>query len=464
MDQTFDAIIIGAGQAGPSLAGRLTGAGWKIAFVERKQFGGTCVNAGCTPTKAMVASAYAARSIQRAQEYGLPQQTLGKVDLAQVKRRKDGIVAASRNGLESWLGSMNGCTVFRGTAKFIARGTVQVNDDILHAGKVFLNVGARPSVPNMPGVGEVPYLTSTTILDLDTLPEHLVVVGGSYVGLEFAQIFRRFGSEVTVVERASRLVTHEDDDVSAEVKKILEAEGIRIESGAECIGLAMQDGRPAVHMDCSDGKRQVVGSHLLLALGRSPNTDDLGLDAVGIVPDKHGFVPVNDQLETSAPGVWALGDCNGRGAFTHTSYNDFEIVAANILDNEPRKVSDRIQVHGLFIDPPLGQVGMTERQVRETGKPALMGIRPMTRVGRAVEKGESQGFMKVLVDAESKQILGASILGTGGDEAVHCILTAMYARQPYTLLTHSMHIHPTVAELIPTVFGELKPLEESSTS
>jgi pyruvate/2-oxoglutarate dehydrogenase complex dihydrolipoamide dehydrogenase (E3) component len=458
MEYTFDAIIVGAGQAGPSLAGRLTDAGWKVALVERKLIGGTCVNVGCTPTKAMVASAYAARAIQRAQEYGLPAQTLTGVDLAQIKKRKDGIVAQSRTGLEKWLGGMKGCTVFWGTAKFTGPETMQVNDDTLHAKKIFLNVGARPSVPDLPGIGEVKYLTSTTILDLQTLPSHLVIVGGSYIGLEFGQMFRRFGAEVTVVERAPRLISHEDEDVSGEVKKILEAEGVRVELGSNCIRLDQKDGSPVIHMDCDGEGRQVIGSHVLLAMGRTPNTDDLGLDTIGITPDKHGFIEVNDRLETTAPGVWALGDCNGRGAFTHTSYNDFEIVAANLLDNEPRKVSDRIPVHGLFIDPPLGQVGMTETQVREIGRPALMGIRPMTKVGRAVEKGESQGFMKVLVDAETKLILGASILGTGGDEAVHCILTAMYAKQPYTLLTHSVHIHPTVAELIPTVFGELKPL------
>ncbi len=458
MDYGFDAIIVGAGQAGPSLAGRLTDAGWTVAMVERDLLGGTCVNVGCTPTKAMVASAYAARAIQRAQEYGLPVQSGGSVDLAQVVKRKDGIVAQSRNGLEKWLGGMKGCTMFHGAARFVGPETMEVNGDVLRAKKIFLNVGARPLVPNLEGVDEVRYLTSSTILDLKELPKHLVVVGGSYIGLEFGQMFRRFGSEVTVVERAPRLIVHEDEDVSAEVKKILEAEGVRFELGSNCIRLEQEDGGPAIHMDCDGEGRKVVGSHVLLAMGRTPNTDDLGLEEIGITTDKHGFIPVNDTLETTVPGVWAMGDCNGRGAFTHTSYNDFEIVAANLLDKEPRKVSDRIPVHGLFIDPPLGQVGMNETQVRERGKPALMGIRPMTKVGRAVEKGESQGFMKVLVDAETKLILGASILGTGGDEAVHCILTAMYAKQPYTLLTHSMHIHPTVAELIPTVFGELKPL------
>jgi pyruvate/2-oxoglutarate dehydrogenase complex dihydrolipoamide dehydrogenase (E3) component len=458
MDYTFDAIIVGAGQAGPSLAARLTDAGWTVAMVERKLIGGTCVNAGCTPTKAMVASAYAAHAIQRAEEYGLPKQTLGHIDLAKVKKRKDEIVAKSRTGLEGWLGGMKGCTLFHGTARFAGPETMRVNDDTLHAKKIFLNVGARPTVPDLPGAAKVKYLTSTTILEMKTVPEHLIVVGGSYVGLEFAQMFRRFGAEVTVVERAPRLVSHEDDDVSDEIRKILEAEGVRVEVSSNCIRLEQRDRGPAVQMDCDGEGREVVGSHILLAMGRTPNTDDLGLETIGITPDKHGFIAVNGQLQTAALGVWAMGDCNGRGAFTHTSYNDFEIVAANLLDNDPRKMSDRIPVHALYIDPPLGQVGMTEREVRERGKPALMGVRPMTKVSRAVEKGESQGFMKVLVDVESKRILGASILGTGGDEAVHCILTAMYAKQPYTLLQRSVHIHPTVSELIPTVLGELKPL------
>jgi pyruvate/2-oxoglutarate dehydrogenase complex dihydrolipoamide dehydrogenase (E3) component len=458
MKKSFDAIVIGAGQAGPSLTGRLTQAGWNVAFVERKLFGGTCVNVGCTPTKALVASAHAAHLARRGSDFGVSIQGPITVDLKQAKARKDAIVMKSRTGIESWLRGMEHCTVFTGTASFESAHEVRVREDLLQAEHIFLNVGARPSIPNMPGIDTVPYLNSTSVLDLEELPKHLIVVGGSYVGLEFAQIYRRFGSEVTVVERNSRLVSHEDEDSSKTVREILEAEGIRVRLNATCIHLERDGKDVAVGLDCEEEENRVVGSHILLAIGRQPNTQDLGVSAAGLEIDENGFVKVDDQLRTNIPGIWALGDCNGRGAFTHTSYNDFEIVAANLLDGESRRVTDRIPVHALFIDPPLAQVGMTETQVRKSGRAALIGTRPMTKVGRAVEKGESQGFMKVLVDAESKQILGATILGTGGDEAIHCILTAMYAKQPASLLQHSVHIHPTVAELIPTVFGELKPL------
>jgi pyruvate/2-oxoglutarate dehydrogenase complex dihydrolipoamide dehydrogenase (E3) component len=457
--QTFDAIIIGAGQAGPTLAGRLTAAGMTVAFVERKDFGGTCVNTGCTPTKALVASAYAARTARRGGEYGVKPVGPVEMDMVAVKARKDAIVAKSRDGLEKWLRGMKGCTVFKGTARFESADTVRVGAETLTAKKIFLNVGARPTIPEMQGVDTVPFLTSSTIMDLDVLPKHLIVVGGSYVGLEFAQMYRRFGAEVTIVERGKRLVAHEDEDVSKAVTEILEAEGIEVRTDACCIHLEQREDGVAVGLECTVGHPAVEGSHILLAMGRTPNTDDLGLEAAGITVDEHGFIPVDEQLRTTVPGIWAMGDCNGHGGFTHTAYNDFEIVAANLLDNDPRKWTDRIQAHALYIDPPLAQVGMTEAEVRKTGKPALMGTRPMTKVGRAVEKGESQGFMKVLVDAETKMILGASILGVGGDEAIHCILTAMYAKQPSSLIERSVHIHPTVAELIPTVFGTLKPLE-----
>ncbi len=458
MKQAFDAIIVGAGQAGIPMAGRLTESGWKVALVERKLLGGTCVNTGCTPTKAMISSAHAAHTVRRAAEFGVLTAGAMRVDLAQVKARKDAIVANSRNGLETWIGGMNGCTLFRGSGQFLSPLHVQVGDVTLEAPHIFLNVGARPSVPSWPGLDAVPFLTSTTLLDLESLPDHLVIIGGSYIGLEFAQMYRRFGSRVTVIERGPRLVGHEDPDVSAAVQAILEAEGIQVRLDAECIRLSLRDGSPVAHVNCSAGEPEVHGSHLLLAVGRSANTDDLGLEAAGLTADEHGYVRVDDQLRTKVPGIWALGDCNGRGAFTHTSYNDFEIVAANLLDDTSRKVSDRIPVHALFIDPPLAQVGMTETEVRASGRPCLRGLRLMTKVGRAVEKGETQGFMKVLVDAQTKEILGASILGVGGDEAVHCIVTAMYARQPSPLLVRSMHIHPTVAELIPTVFGDLHPL------
>ncbi len=454
----YDAIVIGAGQAGPSLAGRLTQSGRRVAFIERKLFGGTCVNNGCTPTKAMVASAYAAHLARRANEYGVLLTGNITVDMKAVKARKDAIVAKSRDGIEAWLRGMKNCTVYHEAARFVSPNQVQVGSDTLTAAEFFINVGGRPTIPDMPGVPHVPYLTSTTLLDLDTLPQHLIVVGASYVGLEFAQMFRRFGSEVTIVERKDRVVHQEDEDVSAAIQDILEREGIQFRLGAECISLEGEGHDVSVGVNCTTGEPTVHGSHILLAVGRTPNTGDLGLREAGIEADARGFITVDDQLRTNVPGIWAMGDCNGRGAFTHTSWNDYEIVAGNLLDNDPRRVSDRIPAHGLYIDPPLGRIGMTEAAVRKTGKPALMGTRPMTKVGRATEKGETLGFMKVLVDAESKQILGASILGTGGDEAVHCLLDTMYAKAPYTTVQRAVHIHPTVSELIPTVLGDLKPL------
>jgi pyruvate/2-oxoglutarate dehydrogenase complex dihydrolipoamide dehydrogenase (E3) component len=458
MPTHFDAIIIGAGQAGPTLAGRLTQAGRTVAFIERKLFGGTCVNTGCTPTKALVASAYVAQKARIAASYGVTVQGEVAVDMKAVKARKDQIVAKSRDGLESWLRGMQHCTVFTGHARFESPKEIRVGDDLLSADQIFINVGGRAAVPDFPGVDQVPWLTNVGILELDTLPRHLVIVGGSYVGLEFGQIFRRFGSEVTIIEKNSRLVSREDEDVSASIRAFLEKEGIHVRTSAECIHFEPRGKDIAAGVDCTDDPTDSIGSHVLLAVGRQPNTDDLGLEKAGIAHDEHGFITVDDQLRTSVPGIWALGDCNGRGAFTHTAYNDYEIVAANLLENDPRRVSDRIPVYALYTDPPLGRVGLTESEVRKSGKPALIGTRPMTRVSRAIEKGETEGFIKVLVDATTKQILGASILGTGGDEAIHGIIDTMYARAPYTNIQRAVHIHPTVSELLPTVFGDLKPL------
>jgi pyruvate/2-oxoglutarate dehydrogenase complex dihydrolipoamide dehydrogenase (E3) component len=456
MSKAYDAIVIGAGQAGPPLAGRLTAAGMTVAMIERKLFGGTCVNAGCTPTKTLVASAHAAHLARRAADFGV---TAGpvSVDMRAAKARKDAVVQASRDGVEAWLRGMTGCTVYHGHACFASPHDVEVGGERLRGQRIFVNVGGRPFVPSMPGVEAVPWLTSTSILDLDVVPEHLVIVGGSYVGLEFGQIFRRFGSRVTIVEKAPRLVQHEDADVSDAIKDILEREGIAVRLGAECIRFERRGERVAVGVDCATGEPEVVGSHVLLAAGRRPNTDDLGLDKAGVARDGRGYIVVDDQLRTSVEGVWALGDCNGRGAFTHTAYNDFEIVAANLLDADPRRVSDRIEAYALYTDPPLGRAGLTEAAARAAGRPIRVGKRPMTRVARAVEKGETQGFMKVIVDAETRAILGAAILGVGGDEAIHGILDTMSAKVPYTTLQRTMHIHPTVSELIPTVLGELKP-------
>ncbi len=458
MKHSFDAIVIGAGQAGPSLAVRLAGAGRKVAFIERHLFGGTCVNTGCTPTKAMVASAYAAHLARRGRDFGFSAGPV-TVDLRAVKARKDAIVMRSRTGVEKWLRGTPNCTVLKGQGAFEGPNTVRVGDDLLEAPQIFLNVGARPLIPQMRGVDSVPFLTSTSILELEELPRHLVVVGGGYVGLEFAQMFRRFGSEVTLVEKRPRLAPHEDEDVSAVINEIFASEGITVRLNANCIHLEKQGGEVAVGAACDEGEPHIRGSHVLLAMGRIPNTSDLNLAAAGVDIDEAGYIKIDDQLRTTAPGIFALGDCNGHGGFTHTAYNDYEIAADNLLDGASRRVSDRIPAYGLYIDPPLARVGMSEAEVRAAGKPALIGKRPMTRVSRAYEKGETFGFIKVLVDRDTSRILGATVFGTGGDEAIHCILTAMYARQPASLLTHSVHIHPTVAELIPTVLGELKPLE-----
>jgi pyruvate/2-oxoglutarate dehydrogenase complex dihydrolipoamide dehydrogenase (E3) component len=458
MKESYDAIVIGTGQAGPPLAVRLASAGQRVAIVERNRFGGTCVNTGCIPTKTLVASAYATRMAQRASEFGVRLDGTVTVDMKRVMARKDEISGRSRTSVEAWLRGTEKCTVYQGHARFESPTDVSVADHVLTARRIFINVGGRANIPTLPGVADTPYLTNSSLLDLDTLPPHLVIVGAGYVGLEFCQIFRRFGSQVTVIERASRVVPAEDEDISSAVREILEREGIRFRLNATCISLSKGEIGIAAKVECTEGEPEVTGSHVLLAMGRNPNADDLGLEKAGVLRDSRGYIAVDDELRTNVPGIWALGDCNGRGGFTHTSYNDFEIVAANLLGDGKRGVSDRIRAYNLYVDPPLGRAGMTEAEARRSGRRVMMATRPMTRVGRAVEKGETQGFMKVLVDGDSKEILGAAILGTGGDEVIHCILDLMYARAPYTVMQRAMHIHPTVSELILTMLGDLKPL------
>lgn len=460
MTKKFDAIIIGAGQAGPFLASRLTSSGMSVAFVERKLFGGTCVNTGCTPTKTMVASAYAAHLARRAADYGVSVGDV-QVDMGRVKARKDKVVADSRDGLESWLKGMENCTVYEGHASFESTNEISIGAEKITADKIFINVGARAFVPPMPGIDEIDYFTNTTMLDVDFVPGHLIIVGGSYIGLEFGQMFRRFGSEVTIIEMGERLISREDPDISDAIKEILEKEGIKMRLNAKCISFSKEGGEIIAHVDCEEDEPVVRGgTHVLLAVGRVPNTHDLGLEKAGVEMDSRGYIHVDDQLQTNVPGIWALGDCNAKGAFTHTSYNDAEIAAANLLDDDPRRVSDRFVTYGLFIDPPLGRAGMTEAEARKTGRKILIGKRPMTKIQRAVEKGETEGFMKIAVDADTKEILGAAILGVGGDEVIHSVLDVMYAKAPYTVIQRAVHIHPTVSELIPTMLGELKPLED----
>jgi pyruvate/2-oxoglutarate dehydrogenase complex dihydrolipoamide dehydrogenase (E3) component len=453
----FDAIIVGAGQAGPSLAGRLTAAGMKVALVERKLLGGTCVNTGCMPTKTLVASARAAHVARHAERWGVLHDGAVRVDMPRVAARARKVTEDARAGLGRWLGDMAGLTLIEGHARLDGPGAVRVGAERLTAPRIFLNVGGRAAVPPLPGIDRIPYFTNTSILALDHLPHHLVVVGGSYIGLEFAQMYRRFGAAVTVVEKGPRLIPREDEDVSESIGAILAGEGIAVRTRAECIGFEPLEGGAAVRVDCEDGVPEVPGSHVLLATGRRPNTDDLGLDTAGVARDGRGFIAVDDGLATNVPGVWALGDCNGRGAFTHTAYNDFEIIAANLLDGAHHRVSDRVPAYALYIDPPLGRCGMTEAQARASGRPLLVSKRPMARVGRAVEKGETDGFMKVVADAETRRILGAAILGVEGDEAVHGILDAMHADLPYPVLRWAVPIHPTVSELIPTLLDALAP-------
>jgi pyruvate/2-oxoglutarate dehydrogenase complex dihydrolipoamide dehydrogenase (E3) component len=452
----FDAIILGAGQAGPPLAGRLTGAGMKVALIERKYFGGTCVNTGCMPTKTLVASAYAAHIARRSADFGVITDGPVRIDMPRVKARADAVVTRARNNIENWLGGMPGCTVIRGHARFEGPGTVRVGDERFTAPRIFINVGGRAVVPDMPGIAEIRYLTSTSILALDRVPEHLVVVGGSYIGLEFSQMYRRFGAEVTVIEKSPRLVPREDEDTSEAIQAILEGEGIHIRTGATCIRFAPNARGVAAAVDCTEGAPEVVGSDLLLAVGRRPNTDDLTLENAGVATDSRGYIVVGEGLETNVPGIWAMGDCNGRGAFTHTAYNDFEIIAANLLDGERRKVKDRVPAYALYVDPPLGRVGMTEAEARASGQPLMIGKRPMSRVGRAIEKDETAGFMKIIANATTQQILGGAILGVGGDEAIHGVLDMMNARAPYPVLEWAVPIHPTVSELIPTLVEEMK--------
>ena len=458
MTTRFDAIVIGSGQSGPSLAERFAQNGKKVAVIERKNFGGTCVNTGCIPTKTYVASAYVAHMARRAAEYGIDIGDAVKVDMKRVKARKDGIIARSRDGVAQWMEGLENGKVYRGHARFIGPKTVNVNNEILEADKIFINTGGRAFAPDIPGLGTVPYFTNSSLLEVDFVPEHLLIVGGSYIGLEFAQAFRRFGSKVTVVEMADRLIAREDADVSDSVREILEAEGIDIRLNAKCLAVGKKNSTISMGLDCSSGSPRISGSHLLVAVGRKPNTDDLGLDKAGIVTDSKGFITVDDQCLTNVEGVWAIGDVNGRGAFTHTSYNDFEIVAANLFDNDSRRISDRIPCYGLFVDPPLGRVGMTETEVKAKGIKALVAKRMMTSIGRARERGETQGFMKVVVDAESKKILGAAILGINGDEVVHAFLDIMSVGVPYTAISRTMHIHPTVSEYLPTLLEDLKPL------
>ena len=459
MAESFDAIVIGTGQAGPALAVRCGKEGLRTAIIERNRFGGTCVNNGCIPTKTLIASARAAQIARRGGEYGVVIEAPVRLDMQTVKARKDRIVKGSRDGLEQWLRGAANVEVIEAHAKFVTPRLLQVGNRMISAPRIFVNVGGRAIVPDITGIHDVPFLNNNSMMDVDFLPEHLLVIGGSYIGLEFAQMYRRFGAKVTVCEMGPRLIAREDDDVSQEIQGILERDGLEVRTNAKCLALARSGDRIRMNVDCAEGAPEVEGSHVLVATGRVPNTHDLGLDVAGVKTDPRGYIVVNDALATNVEGIYALGDCNGRGAFTHTAWNDYEIVAANLFDGGARKVTDRIPTYALFTDPPLGRVGMTEKEVRASGRPALASRLSMSRVGRAREAGETQGFMKIAVDAQSKEILGAAILGLSGDEVIHSIMEVMSARKPYTVISNGVHIHPTVSELLPALLGGLKPLQ-----
>ena len=465
MPQHFDAVVIGTGQGGSPLAVRLAQSGRRTAVIERGEFGGTCVNVGCTPTKSYVASARAAHVARHAAPLGVQVGSVS-VDLAAVKARKDRIIGQSRSGVEKWLRGTENITVFNGHARFTGARTLAISGrdgqllDELSAYEIFINTGTRAVVPPLEGIQRIPYYTNSTLLELTTLPEHLVIVGGSYIALEFAQVFRRFGSRVSVLVRGERVLSREDADFAESVQQVLAREGAEFHFGVQPTRV---EPHPHRANDVCIGFEQNIpameASHLLVATGRAPNTDDLGLDAAGIETDRHGTIIVDGQLRTSVPGVWAIGDVNGRGAFTHTSYDDYQIVAANLLDGGARSVDTRIMTYAVFVDPPLARVGMSEEEVRKSGREALIATMPMSRVGRARERGETDGFMKALVDAKSKQILGAAIHGIEGDEAIHTFIDIMTAGAPYPTLQYAMHVHPTISELVPTLLDGLKPMQ-----
>lgn len=454
----YDAIIIGSGQAGTPLVFKMASKGKKVAFIEKEHLGGTCLNVGCTPTKTYVASARRMWDAQHGEELGVFIPEGARVDLAKVKARKDALIKKSVDGITAGVTKNENITFYKGAARFEGNKTIIVNNEQLTADEIYINVGGRPIDPK--GFENVDYLTNQSILQLETLPKHLIIVGGSYIGLEFGQMFRRFGCEVTIIERGARIVKREDPEVSQHIYNFLREEGIKFQLNANCLsGKQEANGQVTVNIDCTDGQPEITGSHLLLAVGRKPNTDLLNLESTDINVGKRGYIEVDDYLQTNVPGVYALGDCNGKGAFTHTAYNDYEIVAENKFDGKDRKVSDRIMTYGLFVDPPLGRAGLSRQQALDQGYEILEAKRPMSRISRAKEKGETKGFMSAIIDAKTNKILGATVLGVGGDEIISSILNIMVADAPYTVIRDSVQPHPTVSELIPTMLENLSPVK-----
>lgn len=454
--ENFDNIVIGAGQAGPAMAARLAAAGQSVAIIERAEMGGTCVNTGCMPTKTLVASAHAVWLAKEGARFGVTTGPVG-VDVARIHARKETVVQTARANVTRWMESTPGVTVIRGSAAFCSPTEVAVGDQRLSAKRFFINVGGTAAVPPVPGLDTIPFLTNANVMDLPSVPKHLLILGGSYIGLEFAQIFRRFGAQVTILEAAPKFLGREDPEISAEISAILTGEGVRIETGISDLRFAPDKEQINARFTTAAGETvSLEGSHLLVATGRRPNTHDLGLQAAGVPLDARGFIPVDDKCCTVQPHIWVLGDANGRGAFTHTAYNDFEIVAGNLLDGENRSITDRKSVYALFIDPPLGRIGMSEAEARAAGHRLLIGRRAMSRVGRAVEAGETRGMMKVIFDLHTRKLLGATVLGLRGDEAVQFLLPALYLGLTDREIRAMTGIHPTVVELLPFAIADLK--------
>jgi pyruvate/2-oxoglutarate dehydrogenase complex dihydrolipoamide dehydrogenase (E3) component len=451
----FDVIVIGSGQSGTPLVFKMASAGKKVAFIEKKHFGGTCINNGCTPTKAYVASARRIWVASRGEDLGVIIPKGALVDLKKVKERKDALIKESIDSIGKGVEDDDNITLFEGEARFTGEKTVSVNNTELKADEIYINVGARAVIPDP--FRELDYLTNESILQLEELPDHLIIIGGSYLGLEFAQIFRRFGSMVTVVEKDPKIIGREDDEISGQILDFLKEEGIEFRLSATCIeGIKNRDGSVTLKLECDEGEPEVTGSHILLAVGRRPNTDTLNPEAGGIEIDERGYIRVDDFLETRVKGVYALGDCNGKGAFTHTSYNDYEIIAANRFSGESRKVTDRIMTYCLYTDPPLGRAGMNKTEAKGKGYEIMEAKMPMDKINRAREKGETRGSMSVIVDSKTSKILGASVLGVGGDEIISGILNIMYAGVSYTVIRDSVIPHPTVSELIPSMLERLE--------
>ncbi|MEO2052052.1 MAG: mercuric reductase [Allomuricauda sp.] len=456
--KTFDAIVIGSGQAGTPLVFKLASQGQKVAFIEKEHFGGTCLNVGCTPTKTYVASARRMWEAQHGEELGIEIPAGAKANLRKIKERKDALIKKSVDGIAQAVDKNENISFFRGEAHFEGRKIVAVNNALLTADEIYINVGGSAFIPD--GYGAIPYLTNQSILELEELPEHLLVIGGSYIGLEFGQMFSRLGSKVTIIEQGSSIIGREDDETSWTIQQILEEEGVDFRLGAKCLSAKKnQNGDIVAQINCSkDDVEEIKGSHLLLAVGRRPNTGNLQLEKTGVNTNDKGFIEVNEYLETNIKGIFALGDCNGKGAFTHTAYNDYEIIAENKFEGKNRKVTDRIPTYGLFVDPPLGRTGITKKEAMQKGLDVLIGHRPFSKIARAKEKGETNGYMSVVVDARTKKILGATVLGVGGDEIISGINNIMYADTSYEVIRDSVQPHPTVSELIPTVLESLTKL------